>query len=399
MVDLVHPSLYCYERGKTLVLPVTGAEVVQQSAWDDFLGVTGIVENPRQAREMESKSGLQWLPSEFHVKGDNCEINSYINSLHPVQYSDTYNAIGSLFVQAIPLLEDALAKAHVKRDLRVPVHGWYTENEPRDREEGEDEDEYDNYLDEHWLDPSRVFVPPEIPEFAERDFDENRSEMSLRDRPLQVIVKLASLELKPGESYGGGAWHVEGALDERIVATACCYLDSANVSGGDPSFRTAVCEPSYEQNDNDGVRNMYGLEDGGALVQDLGSCSTPAGRILAWPNTLQHRVGPVRLVDESLPGKRTICCFFLVDPILRIRSTATVPPQQLAWLSQSSEPILGAAGLAAGVCGKILQNLASPSMMTYDQACERRQRLMDERQAIFRGDDPFYEQAFNLCEH
>lgn len=65
--------------------------------------------------------------------------------------------------------------------------------------------------------------------------------MSLRDRPVQVIVKLASLELDTsrGEdesSCPGGVWHVEGTLDEKIVATSCCYLESENISLGFSQF-------------------------------------------------------------------------------------------------------------------------------------------------------------------
>jgi hypothetical protein len=148
--------------------------------------------------------------------------------------------------------------------------------------------------------------------------------------------------------------------------------------------------PPYEQYDDEGVFLAYGLKD--ALIQNLGACSTPAGRILAWPNTLQHRVGPVQLIDETKPGKRTILCFFLVDPTLRIRSTATVPPQQQAWISHKS----GGSNIDGG------EEEVSPMGMTYDEACERRQLLMDERQAIFGpqgGRDPFYERSFSLCEH
>ena len=136
-------------------------------------------------------------------------------------------------------------------------------------------------------------------------------------------------------SYKGDVWHVEGTVAERIVATACCYLESTNVQGGELAFRTSVHEPDYEQGDDTGVQLMYNLVNEGPLLQPLGlPCVTKEGRILAWPNTKQHCVQPVSLVDPTKPGKRTILCFFLVDPTLRIRSTATVPPQQLAWVQE-----------------------------------------------------------------
>lgn len=409
MVNLIHPSLYCYERGRTAVLG--GAQTLRMPPWQAFLGDGGRVEDPpTRHHPLESPSGLQWLPSEFLVRdGATCDIHSYINGLHPIEYPDMYDSIGSLFVKALPLLENVLTdlKYHQNRPHRIAVDSdWYRESEPR--EQGSDEDDFDYYeYYENFMD-QREFVPPTIPTFVEpqNQAPDQNQYVSLRDRPLQVIVKLASLELDPsrGEDeshYSGGTWHVEGTLNERIVATACCYLESQNVTGGKLSFRNSVCEPNYEQDDHDGVYQMYGLENGEPLVQELGSCSTPAGRILAWPNTLQHRVDPVTLQDESRPGKRTICCFFLVDPTLRIRSTATVPPQQFRWIANVMHPILGKVGFSEeAIRHKIVDLVKSTSTLTYEEACERRQRLMDERRAIFQeGDTEFFERPFSLCEH
>jgi hypothetical protein len=90
----------------------------------------------------------------------------------------------------------------------------------------------------------------------------------------------------------------------------------------------ALDDPRYEQNDDNGLRDVYGLENEDALNQVLGSTSTPAGRCLAFPNILQHRVGSLRLADPSRPGHRKILAFFLVDPSERIVSASDVPPQQ-----------------------------------------------------------------------
>src|SRR6185437_9957997 len=68
--------------------------------------------------------------------------------------------------------------------------------------------------------------------------------------------------------------------------------------------------------------------DEDALNQVLGSAETRAGRALAFPNILQHRVDPFRLADPSRPGHRKILAFFLVDPSVTIVSTSDVPPQQ-----------------------------------------------------------------------
>ncbi|KAF9481710.1 hypothetical protein BDN70DRAFT_876031 [Pholiota conissans] len=56
---------------------------------------------------------------------------------------------------------------------------------------------------------------------------------------------------------------------------------------------------------------------------------TREGRLLMFPNTWQHRVGPFKLVDPSKPGHRKIVALFLVDSYINIISImAYVPCQQ-----------------------------------------------------------------------
>lgn len=76
---------------------------------------------------------------------------------------------------------------------------------------------------------------------------------------------------------------------------------------------------------------MYGIENYGQTIQKIGKVSTPQGRLLAFPNILQHQVQPFGLTDASKPGHRKILAIFLVDPHLRVVSTANVPPQQRDW--------------------------------------------------------------------
>ena len=93
----------------------------------------------------------------------------------------------------------------------------------------------------------------------------------------------------PSCTQAGGEWHVEGLHDERIVATACVYLESENVGEITLEFRTEIkeakntgddfCTPRLETEDgrvtlNNGVEwiagfkgndSIYGLTD--ELVQ------------------------------------------------------------------------------------------------------------------------------------
>jgi len=69
-------------------------------------------------------------------------------------------------------------------------------------------------------------------------------------------------------------------------------------------------------------------------IENLGSVACTEGRLLTFPNLLQHRVEPFSLADPTKPGHRKILALFLVDPNIRIISTANVPPQQKSWWSE-----------------------------------------------------------------
>jgi hypothetical protein len=49
---------------------------------------------------------------------------------------------------------------------------------------------------------------------------------------------------------------------------------------------------------------------------------------------LNPQVQPFKLADPTKRGVRKILVFFLVDPGVRVLSTARVPPQQLAWMAR-----------------------------------------------------------------
>lgn len=69
------------------------------------------------------------------------------------------------------------------------------------------------------------------------------------------------------------------------------------------------------------------------------------GRTLAhFPNILQHKVETFQLADATKKGHRKILALFLVDPGIRIISTANVPPQQKHWCSDEVTPTLAKDG-------------------------------------------------------
>ncbi|KAL4770703.1 hypothetical protein BDW60DRAFT_208797 [Aspergillus nidulans var. acristatus] len=153
----------------------------------------------------------------------------------------------------------------------------------------------------------------------------------------QVIVKLASIMLTPGKpDYEGRTWHIEGQPNERIAASAIYYYDSHNITASSLAFRHRgmpdLYDVSYEQDMHHFLQQIYGFPedvDGSnevPITQDLGSVDTKEGRLITFPNTLQHRVSPFSLADPSKPGHRKILALFLVDPHRRIISSANVTP-------------------------------------------------------------------------
>ncbi|MCT9008055.1 DUF4246 domain-containing protein [Streptomyces rhizosphaerihabitans] len=366
VLDLVHPSLFCLVRG------VSGEP---ERAW----------QNPtNRYSKYEFSEKFQWLPTDVDVRDDgDVTFRSYVNNVHPETHRELASVLPDLFARMRPLLENVLTDLRHPRPLRIEAnpYGWYESREPEypDKSSYSDGEAYEEafraWEEAHdlWWETRRPTIP-DAPAFTRPELPDESARVDLRGRRLQVIVKLATIHLTPDKpEYPGGSWHVEGMLNERIVSTGIYYWDSENITESRLSFRAALDDPNYEQNDDNGLREVYGLEDEDALNQLLGSASTPAGRCLAFPNILQHRVGSFRLTDHTRPGHRKILAFFLVDPSEEITSTSDVPPQQ-PW--------------------------SDASTMTLEQAKAYREQLMQERKFfVDEHNEQLYEREFSLCEH
>ncbi|MFI1401096.1 DUF4246 domain-containing protein [Streptomyces sp. NPDC020681] len=365
VLDLVHPSLFCNVR------EVSGGP---ERAW----------QHPETNRwtQYEFSDKFQWLPTDTEVGEDGQIVfRSYVNNVHPVDHRELAAVLPVLFGRMRPLFENVLTDLNDPRPLRIKPdpYSWYDGTEPvePDGDDGDDGYEeayraYERAMDNWWQD--RVPAVPDAPDFSPPALPDDAARVDLRGRRLQVIAKLATIHLTPDKpEYAGGSWHVEGMMNERIVSTGIYYWDSENITESQLSFRAALDDPDYEQNDNTGVSEVYGLDDEDPLNQVLGSASTPAGHCLAFPNVLQHRVGAFRLTDPTRPGYRKILAFFLVDPSQSIVSTSDVPPQQ-PW--------------------------SDTSTMTLEQAKAYREQLMQERKFfVDEHNEQLYEREFSLCEH
>lgn len=365
VVDIVHPSLYPLVYGKTLDL-AGNPILLDEKALDLKKGVSDYGKSKK----------FQWLPSIMETLGNHFSFTSYINNLHP-KHKDLYGEIERVFNAAIPALNLCLSRFQSPEYVRIPIPTFtdvyderyqqhldrvlklYDENE-EEAEEAEEEFEKckANYLKK--FPPVYVEDPPTIP------YD------LLAQKRIKVIVKMASIELTPEKpAYPGGTWHVEGTINEDIVATVLHYYDVENISELRLEFRVSFEDPAYEQNDATYCERIFGLKDEDAMVRFLGSVEAKQGRTVVFPNQFQHHVAGFELKDKTRAGHRKILCFFLVDP--------------------GNEHVVATDAVAP--------HWDSPAF-TKEEALKYREELMAERSL---GDVEDYElpfsRKFSLCEH
>lgn len=94
---------------------------------------------------------------------------------------------------------------------------------------------------------------------------------------------------------------------------------------------STLAEVDHEPNDFVWLREVFGLEDGEPAIQCTGSIRCVVGRTLIFPSIVQHRLTGFELKDKTKPGSLRALVFYLVDPNIRIISTANIPPQRLDW--------------------------------------------------------------------
>ena len=468
VLNLVHPSLYPLVYGETRVLSEGGIVTLEDSLALCGKGTPGATDQPVSPANPSWgsfggnpmpmwSSRFQWLPAEVKFKGDegtDVKITSYINNLHPQAHPQLYDIIEKLIGHAIPLWSYVLIykpfqhwpmriyvdsveitpespfdtiqhvtseerMQQVKAFLELPENPnpVLSRREPEEMPEVDGEDFWEA-LEWKWKRVRHV-AHPEPDNFQDWK-DELQSYKlepgSLQDRMLlqrefrakglQVIVKLASIELTPDKpSYPGGNWHLEGMLNERIVATAIYYYDVSNVTTSRLHFRSQAELDSeslpYGQDDHEPLAEVFGVESlslrGEKGVQELGSVATSEGRMLVFPNTLHHKVDPFELVDKSKAGHRRFVVLWLVDPNYRILSTANVPPQQkdlcLQALNKSGWGEVLPAELTDMVKGEIEDGL-----MDLEEAKRLRVELMAERTG-FQKTVHHALPSYNFCEH
>jgi hypothetical protein len=194
--------------------------------------------------------------------------------------------------------------------------------------------------------------------------------------------------------------------NEHICASAIYYYDCENISSTYLAFRQAVNPDyvhnvAYAQNDNAWIEDIYGLENWQASVQHIGDIETRQGRVVTFPNILQHQVQPFQLDDSTKPGHRKILALFLVDPNMKIISTANVPCQRRDWWGQiMMSDAEGLGKLPLELREKVIQDVED-FPIDLPQAKKLREELMEERrQYVFEYQEANFKSiGISLCEH
>ncbi|KAF7117474.1 hypothetical protein CNMCM5793_006456 [Aspergillus hiratsukae] len=431
VVDLVHPSLFPVIYGRTRILP---DQLISLEGFANHIGEGNVLPVRPEAESGMAQDDweyryrspyrpyslrFQWLPCDVHFgPDDECRIASYINNLHPQRHGALYKIIEKILTRTIPMWDKTLTllQDEYKRIEYYEVE-YEEHSDPEPEPADEDEEDSDEEWERYWAWQQRQPIKqPEPGSFVPHTVDAG-NQVNLRqefaERGLQVIVKLANIELTPEKpTYEGGSWHIEGQLNEHICATALYYYDSENITESTLAFRqrasrSKVDDVNYEQSRHEFLQQVFGFgpdvngSSDSNVTQLLGSVETRQGRLLTFPNILQHRVAPFSLADPSKPGHRKLLAFFLVDPHLSIISSANVPPQQEDWWRERQELV---GRLLGEKLPTELQDMVKEEFdaypITMEEAKQYRKELMEERSAKLEvRNERFEVQNFSLCEH
>ncbi|MBE3045808.1 DUF4246 family protein, partial [Candidatus Bathyarchaeota archaeon] len=195
---------------------------------------------------------------------------------------------------------------------------WY--NPLTDVRGGPDRPDWNEFMDDEeyndWDFDNRVLVQREPREYKRqvelRYLCSNWSKLPQR---LQVVFKLDSVYLTPERpEYLGETWREDGGFNEGICASACYYYDDDNVCDGRVAFRQELCsqEMHPEQGNYHSMEAYIGIDNYAPAIQEFGDVLTREGRLLVYPNCLQHEVRPVSLRDKAKPGHRKMLTMFLI---------------------------------------------------------------------------------------
>ncbi|KAI8846263.1 hypothetical protein BC829DRAFT_491421 [Chytridium lagenaria] len=349
VLDIIHPSNYCFVYGKTKF------SMKPNVLFGDLMWH----QPPKNVGYGDVSKKYQWLPSEFNVDDNGkVRIDSYINNLHPKKNVELYDCIAKIFEAFLPMFECAVGSFK-----KEPFHRINYDLSMTDSRSDWWKKKWDQYQEnpEHWCDifneeyQNLYHSAPFLPDMEWDDFDDlmvyedegfsgsPKLDTSLRGKNLQVMVKVASIFLTPENLHTrgvAGIWRgrtMKPSWQREFITTR---LRHEAVKGGFREIFNGEDLP-YEQNEHRGIEIVYGLfNEESVNLQASGLAESQEGRCLVFPNSNQHRVPSFELEDKTKPGHRKMLVFFLVQPNRMIPSTRHVPPQQQDWAAESVNEIL-----------------------------------------------------------
>ncbi|KAI4089436.1 MAG: hypothetical protein L6R37_008043 [Teloschistes peruensis] len=330
--------------------------------------------------------------------GHTCSADDY--------HSDLYSVIAQAVGKAIPLWDRVLSRLNGPQmaprvsDWSNSDDGFQKNDSGPKQEEGEDDDAFDErYTPAERAQGYSPDSPWNVQGLDLQELQDEAEKLSLDLKPsvnlrrdyrrLQIIFKLANIYLtaeKP--KYAGGSWHVEGQANESICASAIYYYSNENITASYLSFRQQVEEGiglPYPQNEHKAIQQIFGIENDSPTIQNVGRVLTREGRLLCFPNVMQHRVSLFRPADPTKPGHRKILALFLVDPNLKIISTENIPPQQNSWWREMVQTAGVFEELSPALAENVLNSDGFP--VTLEKAKQQRLELMDERKSFVKWHD------------
>lgn len=371
--DIIHPSLYAYKLHST---PLNSGTTRHPEISDRFFDSCMYAAND----SVSYSSAYTWLPTVFRVAEDGAsvEIQSYINGLGPRErYPELYKILEQVFLVTMPLLEETTSFEYIHQDTPSQDR-WYERQNLRDDIEDPRilRSEWEEVLksqaeskkrNQEQQDDARRRLHEDIKnerlkwdDFGNIDVTDERVRSAFAGRDLKVIVKASNYVLGPGDSYEG-SWHIEGMPHEQIVASVIYYYDTDSaivdqglglrrLRDGDSDFPNPeeyrhehlcyrlVDELTNGDDDDDddggdsaeydypsdwegGYTTGFSPTIGLGVVPTTNITHSPpnlleTGRILTFPNWIQHQVTGLRNESSSgKPARRKILCFFLVDDV------------------------------------------------------------------------------------
>jgi hypothetical protein len=145
---------------------------------------------------------------------------------------------------------------------------------------------------------------------------------------------------------------------------------------------------------------VFGCEQDGPAIQNVGLVRTVEGRLPTWPNILQHQVQPFELADHSKSGHRKFLALFLVDPNIRVISTANVPCQQRHW---RREHVQRGKGVISSLPVELQDHVfdqVEDFPISLEEAKVLRLELMEAQEDfVVHHNEAFKQHTSSLCEH